>query len=67
MRVFLGFCIVIVFVILITSCTSSHVYVSTGDGARAGKRDSKELNSQMDTELNTSVVGIGKSKIVNPK
>ena len=65
MRVFLGFCIVIVFVILITSCTSSHVYVSTGDGARAGKRN--QVETQMDAELNTSVVGLGKSKIVNPK
>jgi len=64
-RVFLGFCIVIVFVILITSCTSSHVYVSTGDGARAGKRN--QVETQMDAELNTSVVGLGKSKIVNPK
>jgi len=67
MRTILAIAIIVVLIILITSCTSSHVYVSTGDGARAGKRDSKELNSQMDTELNTSVVGIGKSKIVNPK
>ena len=67
MRVLLAIAIVVGCIILVVGCTSSHIYVSTGDGARAGKRSQLESSTDIDAELNTSIVGVGKNKLIKPK
>ena len=67
MKVIMILALVLTFVALVAGCTSSRVYVSTGDGAKAGKRQEYSVDSKIDSKIVSEVTGIKKNELRNNK